>query len=79
MLRNVCVALGNWGDPAAVAALALALADPDPVVRVHAAWALGQVRTQHAGTAAGELLTAALVEETDATVRAAIAAALSGA
>jgi epoxyqueuosine reductase len=79
MLRNVCVALGNWADPAAVAALGLALHDPSPVVREHAAWALGQVRTQHAGTAAGELLTAALVEETDATVRAAIAAALSGA
>ncbi len=41
MLRNVCVALGNWGDPAALAALALALADPDPVARIHAAWALG--------------------------------------
>jgi epoxyqueuosine reductase len=77
MLRNVCVALGNWAEPAAVAALGRALQDLSPVVREHAAWALGRVQARHAGTAAGELLTAALVEEIDATVQAAIHAALS--
>jgi epoxyqueuosine reductase len=45
--RNACVALGNLGDPAAVPALAAALGDPDrhPLVREHAAWALGRLAT----------------------------------
>jgi len=43
-VRNVCVALGNLGRPAAVPALARALAgDPDALVRAHAAWALGEI------------------------------------
>ncbi len=44
LLRNVCVALGNLGDPVAIPALARALAtDPEALVRGHAAWALGQL------------------------------------
>lgn len=43
LLRNVAVALGNWGDQRAVPALAGALTDPEPIVRGHAAWALGRV------------------------------------
>jgi epoxyqueuosine reductase len=39
--RNVCVALGNWGLADAVPVLTLALSDPEPQVRGHAAWALG--------------------------------------
>ncbi len=40
-LRNVCVALGNRGEAAARPALAHAReADPDPLVREHASWAL---------------------------------------
>ncbi|MFO7633256.1 MAG: tRNA epoxyqueuosine(34) reductase QueG, partial [Caldilinea sp.] len=79
MLRNVCVALGNWGHPATVDALALALADPDPVARVHAAWALGCVlaRWNHAPAAA--LLTTALDCEPDERVRDEIRFALAGA
>ena len=43
-LRNVCVALGNRADPAAVRALAQALVnDSESLVRGHAAWALGQI------------------------------------
>ncbi len=42
-LRNVAVALGNWGSRDAVPALARALDDPEPLVRGHAAWALGQI------------------------------------
>ena len=43
-LRNVCVALGNRGDPGAIPALSAALAaDPEPLVRSHAAWALGEI------------------------------------
>lgn len=69
MLRNVCVALGNWGDHAALPALALALADADPVVRIHAAWAVGRVlaKTRHMQAAA--LLTAHLAHERDSRVR----------
>jgi epoxyqueuosine reductase len=43
--RNVAVALGNWGSPAAVPALAQALSDSEPLVRQHAVWALGVIGT----------------------------------
>jgi epoxyqueuosine reductase len=43
MQRNVCVALGNIGDTAAVLALTVALAHPQALVRQHAAWALGRI------------------------------------
>ncbi len=43
LLRNVAVALGNWGSPEAVPALAVALNDPEPLVRGHAAWALARI------------------------------------
>jgi epoxyqueuosine reductase len=44
-LRNVAVALGNQGDPAAIPALERALAeDPEPLVRQHAAWAVEVIR-----------------------------------
>lgn len=40
LLRNVCVALGNSGDPAVMPALERALADPEPLIREHAEWAI---------------------------------------
>jgi epoxyqueuosine reductase len=43
LLRNVAVALGNWGSPEAVPALAIALNDAEPLIRGHAAWALGRI------------------------------------
>ncbi len=44
LLRNVCVALGNLGDPRAVPALTHAAAfDPEPLIREHAAWALTRI------------------------------------
>jgi epoxyqueuosine reductase len=44
LARNICVALGNRGDPAAIPALVKALeTDPEPLVRGHAAWALGRL------------------------------------
>jgi epoxyqueuosine reductase len=43
LLRNVCVALGNSNDSAAVPPLVGALSDPEPLVRGHAAWALGRL------------------------------------
>jgi epoxyqueuosine reductase len=43
-LRNIAVALGNRKDPAAIPVLARVLKDePEPLVRAHAAWALGQI------------------------------------
>ncbi len=48
LLRNVCVALGNWGAPEAVPVLVRALADGEVLVRGHAAWALGRVGTGEA-------------------------------
>jgi epoxyqueuosine reductase len=48
LVRNACVAAGNWGSPTAVPALAPLLADPEPLVRGHAAWALRQIGTREA-------------------------------
>ncbi len=65
LLRNVAVALGNWGDPAAVPALVDALHDHEPLIRGHAAWALGQIDSVRARRA----LEAALTTEDDEYVR----------
>ena len=43
-LRNVCVALGNVGDPSDLPALERAAADPEPLIAEHAAWAIHQIR-----------------------------------
>ena len=59
MQRNACVALGNSGDPAAVPALARTLQSAPPLVRQHAAWALGRI----GGDAARVSLTHALASE----------------
>jgi epoxyqueuosine reductase len=41
--RNVCVALGNWGNPGAIPVLTEALKDPSWLVREHAGWALSRI------------------------------------
>ena len=43
-LRNICVALGNAGDRAAIPALRCALTDQELLIREHAAWALGRLQ-----------------------------------
>lgn len=43
LVRNACVAAGNAGDPALAPVLTALLADSEPLVRGHAAWALGQI------------------------------------
>ncbi len=48
LLRNVCVALGNSGDARAIPALIDALRDEEPLIRGHAAWALGQIGGEEA-------------------------------
>jgi epoxyqueuosine reductase len=49
--RNVCVALGNWASPVALDVLSAALGDLEPLVRGHAAWALGRVGSAEARSA----------------------------
>jgi epoxyqueuosine reductase len=73
--RNVAVALGNRGDVRDVPALRAALErDPDPLVRGHAAWALGRFRGHDA---ARDALVSARDSEHDTGVRAEIAMALA--
>ena len=74
-MRNVAIALGNWGDPQAAAPLAARLGDPSRVVREHVAWALGRIGTP----AALDALRARREVEDDAAVREEIDAALGGA
>lgn len=44
LLRNVAVALGNWGSPEALPVLEQALSDPEPLIREHAAWAIARIK-----------------------------------
>jgi epoxyqueuosine reductase len=71
-LRNVCVALGNRRDPAAIPALAKALDDSSPLVRSHAAWALGRT----GGADARAALHVRVAHETDASVQEEIQSAM---
>jgi len=43
LLRNAAVALGNAGDVSALPVLEKALADPEPLIREHAQWAIDQI------------------------------------
>jgi len=74
LLRNVAVALGNWGDPAAIPVLSSALRDPEPLIRGHAAWALGRI----ANPQARRSLEQALEAETDEWVQQELRIARSG-
>lgn len=73
LARNAAVALGNSGDLRAVAPLCNAMQDPEPLVRGHAAWALGRLGGQVAQTA----LQSHLPGETDTWVREEVTLALS--
>ncbi|QBD79358.1 tRNA epoxyqueuosine(34) reductase QueG [Ktedonosporobacter rubrisoli] len=73
LLRNVCVALGNIGDPRAIPALIGALHDQEPLVRGHAAWALGRL----GGEEAIHALQSALASEEEAEVQQEIRCALA--
>lgn len=72
-LRNVAVALGNSGDSDAIPALINALSDIEPLVRSHAAWALGQIGTAEAFNA----LSARVSVEDDTSVAEEIRSALT--
>ncbi|HTR52953.1 MAG TPA: tRNA epoxyqueuosine(34) reductase QueG [Kofleriaceae bacterium] len=66
LLRNVAVALGNTGSREAVPALAALLEHASPIVRGHAAWALGEL---------GALELLAAHDDDDPTVRDEVSAA----
>ncbi len=74
LLRNVCVALGNIGDPQAVPALIGALHDVESLVRGHAAWALGRIGGQQAVQALYEALSAEEDSDVQKEIRCALAA-----
>jgi epoxyqueuosine reductase len=44
VLRNVCVAMGNSGNPAFIPLLEELARDDEALIREHAAWALAQLR-----------------------------------
>ena len=73
-LRNVLVAIGNWGARKALPALKTALTDDEPLVRSHAAWAVGQI----GGETAAKLLKTRLAVENEPMVIAEIQEALAG-
>jgi epoxyqueuosine reductase len=65
LLRNVAIVLGNTKNPAAIPPLTRALReDRDPLVRSHAAWALGNI----GGASAHITLKSARSRETDSAV-----------
>ena len=72
LLRNVAVALGNWAHESAIPALSLGLQDSEPLVRSHAAWALGRISASQAKIN----LKAAKITEKDPAVLEEIEAAL---
>ncbi len=74
-VRNVAVALGNARLPHAVDALAVSVREESPLVRAHAAWALGTI----GGAAAGQILADAFAAEDAPQVREEIELALAGA
>jgi epoxyqueuosine reductase len=73
LLRNVAVALGNAKDCGSVPVLMDALKDLEPLIRAHAAWALGQIGSMEAITA----LRNTIDEECDPSVRKEIEDALA--
>jgi len=66
LVRNACIAAGNWGSDTAVPALEMLLRDPNPLVRGHAVWALGMIGSSAA------ILKMYYDHESDADVRAEI-------
>ena len=60
-LRSISVALGNRAKPANRPALIQALSDPEPLIRQHSVWALGQLSSPESDSA----LRRAVERETD--------------
>lgn len=76
--RNAAVALGNTAGEEALPALGRSLQrNPHPVVRGHAAWAVGQIGARSAGARAMNILRQALAAESASEVRQEIEAAMA--
>lgn len=73
LVRNACVAAGNWGSREALPMLLPLLGDREPLVRGHAAWAVGRIGGQEARAA----LRAARTQEWDGDVAREIELALA--
>ncbi|HZS93278.1 MAG TPA: tRNA epoxyqueuosine(34) reductase QueG [Chloroflexota bacterium] len=74
--RNAAIALGNVGDESALGPLSFSLTrDEHPIIRGHAAWAIGNI-SRRLGTSIGGELLEALRNELDDHVRTEIADAL---
>ncbi len=72
LVRNACIAAGNSGLPDIAPYLVPLLNDPSPLVRGHAAWALGRLG------AGKDALRSALAGESDEAVREELMVALTG-
>lgn len=72
--RNVVIAMGNIGNPVSVPPLGRAMRDGRPLVRAHAAWALGRI----GGAGAKRLLDEAAKHEDDEAVAEEIDMAIDG-
>ena len=72
LLRNACLVLGNSGREDAIPYLQKALDDPSSLVRLHAAWGLGELRFE----SARQTLKRHLAQETDPDVCAEIKMAI---
>ncbi|HZK83874.1 MAG TPA: 4Fe-4S double cluster binding domain-containing protein [Desulfosporosinus sp.] len=70
--RNAAIALGNLGDPAFIPELAVAMNDPEELVRGYVAWALGEI----GGRLAKQILLENLSRETSEAVKKEIKEAL---
>ena len=73
LVRNACVAAGNWGSQQALPALLPLLADESALVRGHAAWAVGQI----GGPGGWVALAEGLARESDSQARVEFEAALA--
>lgn len=67
-LRNVAVAIGNEKMGEALSGLEQALQDPEPLIRSHAAWALGEIGGQKAGRALKNALQTEVAREVRAEI-----------
>lgn len=72
MLRNACIVLGNSKKLESIALLEKGLQDSSELVRLHAAWALGQIRSRDAA----HLLQSAFEREVNPDVKEELAQAL---
>jgi epoxyqueuosine reductase len=73
LVRNACVGVGNSRDPSTLPLLEGLLTDPEPLVREHAAWAIGRI----GGVEARRALSHAAAGEADPWVSGEIDAALA--